>query len=142
MNMVSPSQREEAVYDDVRVLRSGKHAFVILPHQSHSVSLEPSIGILMVEHIEESLHQPMSTRVHCRKVADMSKGIGTIAAPASRNLNLGQHTPTALENVYLHLRHHFLEVDSQEKPRSAATYDCRLHSFATVLGHNVLNYSE
>ena len=86
----------------------------------------------MVEHIEEPFHQTMTTGIDLGEVADLTKGIGTVAASSTADLYLGKNTIAALEDVNLHLGHHFLQVDSQKETCRSASDNSRLH---LELGH-------
>lgn len=129
--MVAASQRQEAVDDGMRVLSLRKHALVILRHQRHAMTFKPTVGILVVKPMKQTFHQPMSTRINLRQVADLGKRIGTVTAPAATDLHFRQHPLAPLKDGYVHLWHHLLQVDSQkESCCSAANYRC-LHTSLT-----------
>ena len=78
--MVSAGFCEEEVDDGVGILRGREHAIVILCHQSHAMTLEPLVGIAIVESLEESFQQSMATRVHLREIAHRGEAVGAVAA--------------------------------------------------------------
>ena len=111
LNAIAAGLRQEAVDNSVGVLRFGEDTLVVLYHQRHAVTLEPTVGVVVVEHIEQALHQPVATGIDLLQVTNLAKGVGAVAAPPTRHLNLGQHTLAALEDSHLHLGHHLLEID-------------------------------
>ena len=89
---------DEAVDDDVRVLRLRKDALVILYHQGHTVLLEPLIGMVIVETLEEALHQLVSAGVGLLQVGNFVEGVGEIAPSSSGDFHLGEHLLLFLED--------------------------------------------
>ena len=120
-----PAVAEEAIDDGLRRLGGGEYAAVGLRRESHAVALKPSVGIAMVERMEETEHELMSTRIDRAEVANGREAVGAVAAPAARHLHLLQHTLRAFENDDAHLRAHLLEVDGQEEACRATAYDGR-----------------
>ena len=88
----------EAVDNAVRVLRHGKHAFVLLRREPHSLALKPFIGVAVVKPLEQTLHQFVSARIGMFRVAYLSERVGKVAASAARNLHLGKHLLVLLED--------------------------------------------
>ena len=128
--VVAAGLTEETVNDGLRVLCGRKHAMVRLHGEGHAVTLEPPVGVAVVEDIEEALQQPMATRIDLREIADILERVGTVAATAARHLDLAEHPRAALEDGDAHLRTHFLEVDGTEKACCTASDDCCLLSFS------------
>ena len=89
--------------------------------------LEPAIGIMVIEGLEEAFQQPMASRIDCCEVVDTLEGVGAVAASSSRYLDLCQHTIAALEDGDIHLGHRLLQVDGEEESCRSAAYDCCSH---------------
>ncbi len=53
--------------------------------------------MLVIESLEESLHQFMTTRVCLLQVGNLLKGIGKIASSSSRDFHLGKYLRILLE---------------------------------------------
>ena len=134
-NMVAACQRQETVDDGMRVLCFWKHALIVLRHQRYSVLLKPTVGILVAEHVEQPLHQPVSSWIDLREVGHQAKGVGAVATSSPTHLYLRQHALAALEDRYLHLGHHLLQVDGEKKTCGTAAYHSCLHAQKVLYRH-------
>ena len=113
----------------MRILSLREDTLVALCHQGNPMLFKPLVCILRTEDSEQPLHQPVTTRIDCRKVRHLTKRVGTVAASATAHSHLRQHMLTTLENGYLHLGHHLLQVNGQKETSSATTYNCSLHRY-------------
>ena len=65
------------------VLRGREDAVIVLRDQSYAMTLEPRVGITVVEGLEEALHQTVPTGIDLREIAHGGKGVGAVAAAAT-----------------------------------------------------------
>ena len=116
----------QTVDDAVRILRLRKHALVFLRNQWHAVLLKPVEGMLVVESLEESLHQFMSARVRLFQVGNLLKGIGKIASSSSRDFHLGKYLCIFLEYGDVGVREVALGFYCCKESCGASTDDCNM----------------
>ena len=116
----------QAVDDAVRILRLRKHALVFLRNQWHAVLLKPVEGMLVVESLEESLHQFMSARVRLFQVGNFLKGIGKIASSSSRDFHLGENLRILLENRDVGVREVALGLYRRKESCGTPTNNCNM----------------
>ena len=110
------------------ILRTREHAAVVLCDKRHAVSLKPLKCLAGAKAFQQPLHQPMTTWVDRREVADGGKRVCAVAPSSPRQLHLSEHFVAALKDVHLHLLHHFLEVHGKEEAcRTAANYRRSAH---------------
>ena len=116
----------QTVDDAVRILRLRKHALVILCNQWHAVLLKPVEGMLVVESLEESLHQFMSAGVRLFQVGNLVKGIGKIASSSSRDFHLGENLRILFEYGNVGVREVALGLYRRKESCGASTDDCNM----------------
>ena len=70
------------------ILRTWKRAAVVLCDKRHAVSLKPLKCLAGAKAFQQPLHQPMTTWVDRREVADGGKRVGAVAPSSPRQLHL------------------------------------------------------
>lgn len=133
-NTKATSLVKKKVDDGLRVLRLREDAMIGLGDQSHASALEPLIGILMTELLKEALQQAVAPRIDTLQVGDIFKGVGAVAASATRDLHFGQYVVRGLKDGDIHLWTHLLEINGQEESRRSSTDDSCLHSGLLFIG--------
>ena len=69
----------------------------------------------------------MAAGIDALQVFDLLKGVGTVAASATRDLYLGKYVVRGLKDGNVHLWAHLLEIDGKKESCRTSTDDCCLH---------------
>ena len=125
-----PQQRAD---DVLRVLRTGKHALVVLHCERHALRLKPAHGVAVVERVEQAFHQPRAARVHRFEAAHLLERVGEVAAAAARYRHLCQWAVEAFVHADVRLRHSPRRLYGREAARRACADNGNGHESGYML---------
>ena len=121
------SLAHKALDNRVRILRHGENAIIILCYQRNTMMLKPIVCIMVIKHLEQPLHELMTTWIDQLQILHGSERIGAITSSTTRYFHFCQHPFASFKDRNIHFRHHLLEIDCHEKASRTATNNCRFH---------------
>ena len=125
-----PQQRAD---DVLCVLRTGKHALVVLHRERHALRLKPAHRVAVVERVEQAFHQPCAARVHRFEAAHLLERVGEVAASAARYRHLCQWAVEAFVHADVCLRHSPRRLYGREATRRACADNGNGHESGYML---------
>ena len=110
------------------ILAGWEDALVWLYGEADPLGLKPGHELLVVELMEETLHQLMTTRIDLLQALDLGKGVGQVASSTTRDGYFGQRTLPCFEHLDVGVWKHALQVHGAETSGGASTDNSYFHA--------------